>query len=140
MATLEEMEAEREKRKAESARKRNEQKRADMAKLAEFELEHGDDVISYVEVERYAEGFPALVIVRMPKPTEFKRYQQRVLRAKGDHEQVAAAIVEVGDVCTLYPEREVLLQLDEARPGIREAAGGAVIQMTGAKTKQEGKS
>jgi hypothetical protein len=137
--TVEEIEARRAERKAETKRKFDAQKVKDLAELEKLEAEHGDELIDYIELERYADGFPVLVVVRMPKPGEFKRYQQRCSSMQKNPFVATEAANELGLVCALYPAREALQQLDELRNGVIAAAGVAAARMTGAKVREEGK-
>lgn len=135
--TAEEIEERIERRKAERQQKLDEQKAKDLGIVEKLCEEHGDDVVDYVEVERYAEGLPVLVVVRMPRSAELKRYQHMANAKKPG--AALEANETLGLATLLYPDRETLTQLEDVRPMIIAAAGKAAADMAGAKVRREGK-
>ena len=141
MATIEEIEAERAARKATLAAQRREQLARDLEALNALEIEHGDGKIVRVDIGRYVFGLPTMVIMRLPKPAEFKRYTD-MLAARGDApgEQLAPSIL-LAESCRLYPiERDDYERVKAEFTGLHINAAVALRQACEGRAVEEGKS
>jgi hypothetical protein len=138
-ATLEEIEARRDKRKAELAELRDMQRAIDLEALDALEVEHGDSNVAYLEVS-FTPGLPLLVAARCPKPAEIKRYQERLKpKANGKTGDPIAAAEEIAACCRVYPNAEVYKDLLEARPGVNVQVGLLALELATGKAHEEGK-
>lgn len=137
--TYEQVMAERDARKAALAAAKADQRKADMLKLAELELEHGDDAIAPVWT---LEG---LVVVRMPTRAEMARWREAMWAedAKPGQRQQrkAAASPTLGDACVIYPDKATYKAMTDRRAGIADAVGAACVKLGGINEEEDaGKS
>jgi hypothetical protein len=138
MMDMEQLRAERDARKAALQAARDEQRLADFTRLNELELEHGDDNVAAVEVQRYAPGLTTLVVVRALRRVELKRWRDKTSKDKADQN---AAADEAGLCALLYPERESAewAAICDLVPGVVTRAGLAAVQLAAGVEQLEGK-
>lgn len=138
--SVEEIEAARAERKAKLAAAKAEQFAADLEALDALELEHGDDKVRRVDLNAWAPGVPTFVVVRMPSPIEFRRYQDQVkTQGNGKPGDVVRATHAVADACIVYPDADTYKRVREASPGVHVIAGTTAVDMCAAKAAEEGK-
>jgi len=140
MATIEEIEAERAARKAALAAQRLEQLATDLQALNDLEIQHGDGKIVRVDIGRYVPGLPTMVIMRLPKPVEFKRYTD-MIAARGDApgEQLNPSIM-LAESCRLYPaEKEDYERVKAEFTGLHINAAVALRKACEGSAVEEGK-
>ena len=130
---LEEIEARRAARKTALEAQRREQLAQDLEALDQLEVEHGDHAVVRVDLQRYEPGLPTMVVMRLPKPIEFKRYQDQCKK------DVTAATNLIGDVCRLYPDEDTYKRMRSTFTGVHVMAAVAAINAASAKEQQEGK-
>jgi len=136
-----EIQARRAARKAELKKGEQAQRVIDLEALDSAEVEHGDSNVAYLDVP-YTPGMPTMVIIRCPKPSEVKRYQDRVKpKANGKQSPDAAmdAARELGAATLLYPPKELFTELLEQRPGLDMQAGVESLGLARATSADEGK-
>lgn len=136
MSTLEEIQAARAARKEAKAAREQEQLVEDLTAINELEIEHGDENIATLRVDRYIDGLPVMIAVRAPKPVEVKRFRSRMKQRNAD---AHAACEEVGRACLLYPNAETFDKLAEHRPMLPADSGGLAIQILRTRSESEGK-
>lgn len=140
---LEQVEARREARKAANRKAAEDQLAKDLEAIDALEAAQGDDEIAVVRVKAPA-GMPAAVACRCPKPSELKRFRDRVKPQKDarnrevepDH---AKACEELAAVCLLYPDREAYDALCAARPGLAAQLGKEAVKLAVGAEESEGK-
>ena len=130
-------------RKAELRAKRDEQEARDLEAIDALEVEHGDDSIdASLRVKAWRAGLPFMLAARRANPNEVKRYQARVRPNKqGDAPDTAAAAIEAGKSCMVYPPRdsELRSELETLGDGIFAALGVAAINLASVEAEAEGK-
>jgi len=141
LSKLEAIEAKREARKAELAKKYNEQRAIDLEAIDELEIEHGDSNIRVVDVP-FTPGLPTCFAGKCPSPDLVKRYRTRVSPKKDGSTDASpmAAAQEVGAACRVYPDAETWAKLLAARPGIDVQLGLEVLRLAAGRAQEEGKN
>lgn len=69
------------------------------------------------------------VLLRMPRPVEFRRWQQQVL----DESKRSIATEHLVLACTVWPELPQFNAAIEERPGALSAIGGELLEICGMK-------
>lgn len=139
MPTIEETEERRAARKAEHQKRRDAQYAIDLEALDMLEVEHGDDLVVRVDTDRYAEGQPTMVVLRLPTAPERKRYEAMVKgKGKKEGDPLGAAAL-VADSCRLYPEKEVFEDLCETFTGLKLNCGVQAVKAAQGQVHEEGK-
>jgi len=129
-------------RKAALQAKRDEQRVIDLAAIDDLETEHGDNAVKVINVP-YRDGMPTCVVARCAKPSELKRYRDRVKPKKSDQghpPDYVSAGEEVADLCVVYPPAETYARMRESYPGVHLQAGLAAVELAGGREADEGKS
>ena len=139
MSKIDEIEARRAQRKAQARAIVEEQRVRDIEALDSLEVEHGDHNVAAVELSYPVPGAPTLCVVRCPKPTELKRWQDRVKPRKGKDPDNARAIEELAGPCTLYPDADTLKALLTERYGLKAQLGLAALRLHDAQVEEQGK-
>ncbi len=140
MSTIEEIEERRAERKAALEVQRLEQYAVDLEALDGFEVEHGDGRIVRVDLERFIPGLPTMVLMRLPKPIEHKRYVDQCRERNGKPGDGVAAAWLVADVCRLYPDADLYAKVKETFTGAQTNMGVAAIKACQGRADEEGKS
>ena len=133
MATIEEIQARREARKAELAEKRRAQLAIDLEALDAAEQEHGDERVKCVDLEGWEPGLPTMVILRMPLPIEYKRFVDTIKKDPLD------AGRKLGEVCRIYPDDAAFVKIKERAPGFVDTIANASIKLGNARRSEQGK-
>ena len=136
---LQELEAKRAARKAALEEQRAAQYAIDLEALDALECEHGDGMVSSVEVPAFSPGLPTMSIVRAPKGVEYKRFRDRIANAKGAGAAIVQAQDELASACRVYPEPEVYKALCEKFAGLHVSASVAAVKLADARAADEGK-
>ena len=126
---IDEIEARRAERKAETAKARNAQYVIDVAKIDELEVQHGDDRIAVLKMPSFVAGLPTVVVVRTPEPSKFERFRQMVRKANGAAEAQGAAKDLLAASCIVYPDDDTYKRMREAWPSIHDNAGMEAIRL-----------
>lgn len=115
MATVEEIQARRDARKATRAKARDEQRAKDLEALDALEEEHGDGLVKEIELadDMFFDGLPTMAVVRCPTGPENTRYEVQCKNAKANVEKLVEAGHTLGKACLVYPSKEVYAQLLE---------------------------
>jgi hypothetical protein len=132
--TIEEIEAARSARKAALAEQKQAQLAVDMEALDALEQEHGDGRVAAVSMPTFSPGLPALIVVRTPKPVEYKRYQDMAAKDSG-----RKTCDVLADVCVVYPDRETYAKMREIAPGIHAQAYVKAVRLAEGRNQEEGK-
>src|SRR5579872_4194296 len=83
LSKVEEIEARRAARKAESSKARDAQYEKDLEAFEALEIEHGDGCVARLSVRGFVPGLPTFAVVKSPGGTSFyKRYTDMVRRAQ----------------------------------------------------------
>jgi hypothetical protein len=142
MATQEEIEERRAKRRAELAKVEKEQFEKDLEALDELEIEHGHGTIGSAKTAHFVPGLPTRVFFRTPKGPEYTRYTEQYGRAT-DKKSTAGqrdALTLLGKTCWLYPkDDDTKKALAETFPGLLVSVGLAASKKAEAETEAEGK-
>lgn len=127
--TYEEIMAERDARKAAAKAAKGEQHKTEMLKLAELEVDHGDDNIAPVWT---SEG---LVVIRTPTRAEMARWREAMWaedsKASQRQQRKAGAGPALAEACVIYPDKGVYKAMCERRAGIADAVAGAAVKLGG---------
>ena len=140
-AKIAEIEARRAARKAALAEQESAQRAVDLEALDAAEVEYGDSNVCHMDVP-YTPGMPTLVIARCPKPSEVKRYQDRVkpkANGKASPDAPMDAARELTAVVLVYPSKEVFTELCEQRPSLDLQLGVEALGLAQASRVDEGK-
>jgi hypothetical protein len=125
----------RDERKAARAKAQAEQREIDMAALDALEIEHGDANVGYLEVP-YEPGTPTIVVFRVAKEAELKRFRSRL---KADPKAGVEAAEEVASLVRLYPDDAAYAKILEHRSGVHAQIGGCAIKLATGKEVEQGK-
>lgn len=129
-------EQKRDERKAARAKAQAEQREIDMAALDALEIEHGDANVGYVEVPFEKPGQPTIVVFRVAKEVELKRFRARL---KADAKAGVEAAEEVASLVLLYPEKDAYDAILVKRSGVHAQIGGGAIKLAVGKEVEAGK-
>ena len=136
---IEEIEARRAARRGQHADERQVQLCFDLEALDELEVAHGDDAVVRIDLDRYLPGLPTMVLARLPKPTEFKRYQDTVKgRGQREGDPIEASNI-LALACVLYPEKEVYERVREAFPPLHMNLANTILKAAQGRAAEEGK-
>jgi hypothetical protein len=108
----------------------------DLEALDQLEAAYGYGKVARVNLNTWVDGFPTFVVVRAPKPIEFKRYQDQLADPK---KHASAAASALADVCVVYPEKDIWKSLCDELPAVRVMSGVAAVELSAAKAHAEGK-
>jgi hypothetical protein len=137
--TIEEIEAARAARRKLVAEATAVQLVVDLEAIDSAEEKYGPENVTTLRVP-YVEGLPVVLAARTPTPAEVKRYRDRVRERPGkappDH---VAANEELGTTCVVYPSREVLARIAEARPTVVGQLGVMAIELGMGEAERRGK-
>jgi hypothetical protein len=114
----------------------------DLEAIDALEQEHGDDSIKTLAAPRFVEGLPSLVAVRPPTASEYKRFQDQILRAKENLSERSKAVNLLAESCWAYPskdEKDLRGRIAEAFPGILSSLGIAATKLAEMEIQEEGK-
>lgn len=134
-------EAKRAARKAALAEQEDAQRAIDLDAIMALEDTLGDSNVAVLEVG-FTPGLPVMVAAKSPGSAVVKRYQDRVKpRRDGKPVDLTAAVVEVGESCLAYPDKDHpdRARLLEERPAMLVAVGQAALQLATARAEDEGK-
>jgi hypothetical protein len=137
MATVEEIEARRAARKAELETQRQAQLAKDLEALDELEVEHGDGQIVRVDLNFYTPDLPTMVLARVPRPAEFKRYQDQC--SKKNEGAIVAATNLLGESCVVYPDKETYARVREKHAGVHVVLATRAVNACAGRQAEEGK-
>lgn len=133
------IEAKRAARKAALEEQRTAQYEKDLESLDAMELEHGDGMVSSVEVPAYSPGLPTMAIVRAPKGVEYKRFRDRIAGGGGKGPSIVQAQDELASACRVYPEPEQYKAMCERFAGLHVSMSVAAVKLADAKAADAGK-
>jgi hypothetical protein len=121
----------------EAAREAARKAQEDIDKLALLDLleQHDGDVQS-VKLKSYRKGLPTFAVVRAPKRTETKRFQDI---ASKDKSRATEALAQLGVCCVVYPSRDIFEKILERAPAFDVSCGNAALDLALGKAKSEGK-
>lgn len=133
----------RDERKARLSAERDVQLALDQEQINLLEIEFGDSNVAVV-VSPYTPGLPVQLAVRTPKTVEVKRYRSTVasaIKPNGKTDSLAAvkAAEDLGTLCCVYPDRETLEKVAEARPTVLTDLGLAALKLAQTTAENEGK-
>ena len=110
---------------------------AEIDKLALADLiEEYDGDVAKVPLAQYRKGLPTFAVVRAPKRTEMKRFQDRVSK---DKSKATDAQVQLAYTCLVYPDKDTFEKILERVAAFDVSCGGAALNLSVGKTKEEGK-
>lgn len=140
MATIAEIQARREARRAARAKQFDEQFALDLEALDELEQLHGEQAVATVKIDpgRWEPGLPTLVAVHVPDAA-FGRFRTMVRKAKGNGEAVGAASDMLGDVSVAYPAADVYKAMRAKYEGIHDSVSVVAARLAEGKAADEGK-
>jgi hypothetical protein len=138
------IEAKRAARKAMASDAKLEQTVVDMEALDAAEVEHGDGRVARIDLDFYEAGLPTFVLARMPKPIEFKRYQdQCAAKNRSGGNDIVAASLKAGntlaDGCRIYPDDKTYALVLERSPGVHSHLAQAALKLAQGHADEEGK-
>jgi hypothetical protein len=135
---IEDLERERAERKEALAEARKGQRLEDLTRVNELEIEHGDENVAVIDIDRYSPGIVTLGVVRCLRKAELKRYRDRI---RGDNVDHAAAAEEAAGCALLYPPKDSeLWRLTlELVPGVATRFGVAAVHLAAGIERAEGK-
>lgn len=140
MATIEEIESRRAARKAAVAESRAAQYAKDLEALDSLEVEHGDGCVASLEVDKFVDGLPTMIVIRTPSQDQYKRFCQQVRRAAGNLEARGAAQDLLAESCWVYPstpdDRKRMLA---AFPGVLTSVAVRAAKLAEFRADDEGK-
>jgi hypothetical protein len=118
----------------EAARQEARAAQRDIDKLALLDLldEYDGDVVE-VPLTHYRKGLPTMAIVRAPKRTEIKRYQDMAQKKPTE------STIQLGMTCLVYPSKDVFAEMLERCPALDVSCGNAAVHMALGRSKAEGK-
>lgn len=139
--SVEEIEKRRAERREAIAKARAAQYEKDLEQVDKLEAEHGDDRVEVLETSSFVSGLPTLVVVKTPEEDYYKRYRDKVRRARkasgtADTVAIGAAQDELGLVCVVYPDRETYERMRKEWPSIHDNVGIAANKLGEAKGKE----
>jgi hypothetical protein len=116
----------------------------DMEALDAAEIEHGDGRVARIDLDFYESGLPTFVLARMPKPIEFKRYQdQCAAKNRSGGNDIVAASLKAGntlaDGCRIYPDDKTYALVLERSPGVHSHLAQAALKLAQGHADEEGK-
>jgi hypothetical protein len=117
----------------------------DEVRFAELCDEHGYGALSKVRLGQYFDGLPTFIVVKAPSPDLVRIHRNRILKGsrklEGVDKSVAfSAAAELGRSCVVYPEPEVMREVEEVSGGSAYAGAGTVaLQMVQTYQEEEGK-
>lgn len=138
MATEDEIEARRAERKAALEAQKAEQRAADLEALDAAEIELGDHAVMRVNLPAYAPELPTMLVLRLPKPSEMKRFQSAVSRDERAKARLEASEMLVR-ACLVYPEPAVYERVCETFTGVAPSTALVLMEACQAKRAEEGK-
>jgi hypothetical protein len=143
MSTIEQRREALEKRRAEreeaSAKARAEQRLLDEEAYEDLKDEHA---VASVSTSRFVEGQPTMAIVRMPTPSEYKRYVDQIGAnvAKKSTKGQRDAQELLANSCWVYPrEVEARKAMLEVFPGLLTPLSMAAAKLAEGNAEEEGK-
>lgn len=140
MSKLDEIEKRRAARKEALAQLRDEQAATDLEALDALEEQHGEHAVVVTKLGRYKPGLPTLVVTRICRPEENKRWKSRLgIKGQDVKGDVLAAGEELARSCLLYPERPVFDEMCSEFTGLITEVGGRTRAASDAKATEEGK-
>lgn len=140
-STIQAIEERREKRRAELDQKRLVQRAKDLEALDELEAERGVERLVRIELARYAEGCPTMVVFGMPEKVQAKRFQD-MSRDRGDKKgDTIEAARQLAEVLVIYPARdsELWSKTKETFTFVCEHGALEAIKAAQGKAAEEGK-
>lgn len=140
MATIAEIQARRDARKATRAAQFDAQYALDLEALDALEELHGDQAVATVKIEpgRWEPGLPTLVAVHVPEAA-FSRFRTMIRKARGNGEAAGVASDMLGDVSVAYPDADVYKAMRAKYEGLHDNVAVAAARLAEGKTVEEGK-
>jgi hypothetical protein len=140
MATEEEIEERRGKRKADLEAQRVAQYAVDLDALDALEVEHGDHAVVRIDFGRYVPALPTMLLFRLPTQGEMKRYQSMAKDRGEKHGDKIAAAETLAAGCRLYPDAETYTRALKVFTGAHMNAAMALLQAAQGRAAEEGKT
>ena len=140
MGKIEEIEARRAARKAQTKAAFEEQYATDLEALDALEVEHGDHAVATykLDADRWKPGLPTLVVVHVPE-SAYNRFRGMVRKAKDNAEARGAAADLLADSCVAYPARETYSAMRAAYEGLHDNVTIIASKLAEGKSADEGK-
>lgn len=135
MATVEEIEERRAKRKEGIAKARAEQYAKDLEHVDRLEAELGDDRVRILSTTSFVAGLPTLVVVKTPSVAHFSRFRQMVRNAGQKNAKIGEAKDLLASTCVAYPDEETYKRMCEEWPSIHDNVGIEAISLGEAEGK-----
>jgi len=137
---IEEIEVRRAARKEGIAKARAEQYEKDLLEVDKLEVEYGDDRVGVLETSSFVAGLPTVVVVKTPAEEYFKRYRQKVRRARKqngnlDTEAMGAAADELAECCVVYPDKDTYARMKKEWPSFHDNVTKEAVRLGEAKEK-----
>lgn len=138
--TLDEIQAQREAKRAAAKEAHNARKAIDLAAISELEDAHGVTNVAVYEVPFVSPDLPVLCAVRTPDDTEVKRYRATVKTQRdGSSGDSVKGSQDIGRVCLIYPDEKTFAELLKRRPGIDVPLGNEAVRLAMGRSESEGK-
>lgn len=137
--TVQEIEARMAARRTAAAETRTKQYIEDLEALDTLEEEHGFDRVRKFELNRYCAGLPTFLVIRVPKPVEYKRFIQQVHRAKDDRDKALEAQDAFALVSLVYPAGELVEKVRAEFPQLLAEVSKVAGELCQARSEAEGK-
>jgi hypothetical protein len=141
-AKLAEIEARRAERKGKLDEAKKVQACADLEAYDALEVEHGDENVASLEVERFVEGHPTFVVLKAPDGPQYKRFVDQVSRAVEKNNLIERRKAQdlLAESCWIYPNTpEARKAMLAAFPGLLVSIAVRATQLVEGKASAEGK-
>lgn len=139
MATVEEIEARRAARKAQTEQAKAEQYAKDLEAIDALEVESGEEIAT-LTVNGYKAGLPVLVGVKAPSALQYKRFADQIRNAKENLNKRAQAQDLLAESCWVYPsDKDARKAMLEAFPGVLVSIAVEVAKLAELRSAEEGK-
>lgn len=140
--SVEEIEARRAKRKAETEKAKAEQYEKDLEAIDALEIEHGDERVAALKVNGYAPGLPVMVGVVAPAEPVYRRFVAQVRKAGKATDAQGAAQDQLARSCLAYPpasDEQTRKALLDAFPGLLVSVAVEAQRLAELRSEVEGK-
>lgn len=143
LTPLQKAEARRAELKAAARAEYEAQHAQDIEAICELEIQHGPDNVAVVKIPLTSvdgKKYTAAA-VRTPSKDQIKRYRESVTPRPNskDVPDHAAAAEALAYVCVVFPSKDELNALCEARPGLKVQLGVAALELASGSADREGK-
>lgn len=128
------------KKSAAEAAAREEQHASDLEAIEAVEERLGQKVHVSQQVKNFVKGLPVVVGVRAPDMAEYKRLYTLVGRSGSNADARGAALMQLGQVCWVYPEEKATKDLMiESNAALLASIGVFANSLAEVELREEGK-